>query len=584
MMQSIKRELDFPKPYGAEGTGRDPSDLNASRTAGRRKREFIPTERKDELYWDRRRKNNEAAKRSREKRRVNDVVLESRLAVLGQENAALKAELLALKLKFGPASSAAYAREVWSAAADRHRGPAPPGAGRSSSSGVSERGGSCISVIKHSPHAPHTRVKVEPAENRSYAQENRSYTQENRSDPQENRNCAQENRSYTQENRSDPQENRSCAQENHSDPQENRSDPQENRSCAQENRSYTQENRSDPQENRSDPQENRSCAQENRSYTQQNCSCAQENRSYTQENRSDPQENRSCAQENRSDPQENRSCAQENRSDPQENRSCAQENRSYTQENRSCAQENRSYTQENRSDPQENRSCAQENRSDPQENRSCALENRSCAQENRSDPQENRSCAQENRSDPQENRSCAQKNLSPCGFSRAGPLCGAFSQQLSGGSPGASPRSSDDGAVSKWSDGEDEQRVPRAAGDPRSVIVSTHKAPHAGSGSSSALPHKLRLKARTVRVRAEAVEREDDRAAGPRAAGPPRCPLALQVSAMQRWARRSRLTSSSVPYGSELSDAGHSFLPRGSASPSRPTARQGSVSAGRSPS
>ncbi|XP_061557469.1 LOW QUALITY PROTEIN: nuclear factor, interleukin 3 regulated, member 6 [Phycodurus eques] len=67
----------------------------------RRKREFIPLEKKDEGYWDKRKKNNEAAKRSREKRRVNDMVLESRVLALLEENTRLRAELLALKFRFG---------------------------------------------------------------------------------------------------------------------------------------------------------------------------------------------------------------------------------------------------------------------------------------------------------------------------------------------------------------------------------------------------------------------------------------------------------------------------------------------------
>lgn len=67
----------------------------------RRKREFIQEEKKDECYWEKRRKNNEAAKRSREKRRVNDMVLEQRVLGLLEENARLRAELLALKLRFG---------------------------------------------------------------------------------------------------------------------------------------------------------------------------------------------------------------------------------------------------------------------------------------------------------------------------------------------------------------------------------------------------------------------------------------------------------------------------------------------------
>lgn len=76
----------------------------ASPAAGgpaRRKREFTPEEKKDDGYWDKRKKNNEAAKRSREKRRVSDLALESRVLALLEENARLKAELLALKFRFG---------------------------------------------------------------------------------------------------------------------------------------------------------------------------------------------------------------------------------------------------------------------------------------------------------------------------------------------------------------------------------------------------------------------------------------------------------------------------------------------------
>ncbi|XP_009865724.1 PREDICTED: nuclear factor interleukin-3-regulated protein-like [Apaloderma vittatum] len=67
----------------------------------RRKREFMPDEKKDNMYWEKRRKNNEAAKRSREKRRLNDFAMESQLAALVKENAILRTELLSLKLRFG---------------------------------------------------------------------------------------------------------------------------------------------------------------------------------------------------------------------------------------------------------------------------------------------------------------------------------------------------------------------------------------------------------------------------------------------------------------------------------------------------
>uniref|UniRef100_A0A3B4Y3G5 Nuclear factor, interleukin 3 regulated, member 4 n=1 Tax=Seriola lalandi dorsalis TaxID=1841481 RepID=A0A3B4Y3G5_SERLL len=74
----------------------------------RRKREFIPEEKKDALYWEKRRKNNEAAKRSREKRRMNDYVLETHFIALKEENARLSAELMAMKLHFGLVHPAAY--------------------------------------------------------------------------------------------------------------------------------------------------------------------------------------------------------------------------------------------------------------------------------------------------------------------------------------------------------------------------------------------------------------------------------------------------------------------------------------------
>lgn len=74
-------------------------------TNSRKQREFIPDSKKDESYWDRRKRNNEAAKRSREKRRISDLVLETRVLELTRENSILKAELYAIKEKFGIAPS-----------------------------------------------------------------------------------------------------------------------------------------------------------------------------------------------------------------------------------------------------------------------------------------------------------------------------------------------------------------------------------------------------------------------------------------------------------------------------------------------
>lgn len=77
----------------------------------RRKREFISSEKKDASYWEKRRKNNEAAKRSREKRRFNDMVLENRVIALNDENVRLKAELLQLKMRFGLISAASFGKK-----------------------------------------------------------------------------------------------------------------------------------------------------------------------------------------------------------------------------------------------------------------------------------------------------------------------------------------------------------------------------------------------------------------------------------------------------------------------------------------
>lgn len=73
---------------------------NSNVLCARKQREFIPDSRKDDTYWDRRRKNNEAAKRSREKRRISDLMLETRVLELTRENALLMAELYAIKEAF----------------------------------------------------------------------------------------------------------------------------------------------------------------------------------------------------------------------------------------------------------------------------------------------------------------------------------------------------------------------------------------------------------------------------------------------------------------------------------------------------
>lgn len=93
-----------PPSNGSSGDSHDYGAFDFKRKdffGQRKQREFIPDSKKDDGYWDRRRRNNEAAKRSREKRRFNDMVLEQRVVELSKENHVLKAQLDAIKEKYG---------------------------------------------------------------------------------------------------------------------------------------------------------------------------------------------------------------------------------------------------------------------------------------------------------------------------------------------------------------------------------------------------------------------------------------------------------------------------------------------------
>ncbi|KAL6107751.1 uncharacterized protein ACO6RY_18457 [Pungitius sinensis] len=114
--------LSSPPHRGGGHVSHDGEELE--RKGSRRKREFIPEEKKDAQYWEKRHKNNEAAKRSREKRRLNDHVLESHLMALKEENGRLGAELMAIKLHFGLVHPAAYSAHL-GGQLHAHGGPQP---------------------------------------------------------------------------------------------------------------------------------------------------------------------------------------------------------------------------------------------------------------------------------------------------------------------------------------------------------------------------------------------------------------------------------------------------------------------------
>ncbi|XP_061666722.1 TEF transcription factor, PAR bZIP family member a isoform X2 [Syngnathoides biaculeatus] len=65
------------------------------------KKVFVPEEQKDEKYWQRRKKNNVAAKRSRDARRLKENQITVRAAFLERENSALRTEVSDLRKECG---------------------------------------------------------------------------------------------------------------------------------------------------------------------------------------------------------------------------------------------------------------------------------------------------------------------------------------------------------------------------------------------------------------------------------------------------------------------------------------------------
>ena len=88
---------NFEFPYPNEGS----LIKNNASFNTRKHREFIPELRKDDHYWSKRRKNNDAAKRSREKRRINDIAMGATIHEVTDYNNFLLKEIESLKKHFG---------------------------------------------------------------------------------------------------------------------------------------------------------------------------------------------------------------------------------------------------------------------------------------------------------------------------------------------------------------------------------------------------------------------------------------------------------------------------------------------------
>ncbi|KAK0148486.1 Nuclear factor interleukin-3-regulated protein [Merluccius polli] len=98
----------LPLSPNSERESHPSPEYQLSWKAIRQKRTFIVDKNKDATYWDRRRKNNEAARHSREKSRLKEYMLERQLLALTEENARLRSELHSLKLHLGFVHSGAY--------------------------------------------------------------------------------------------------------------------------------------------------------------------------------------------------------------------------------------------------------------------------------------------------------------------------------------------------------------------------------------------------------------------------------------------------------------------------------------------
>ncbi|XP_038075904.1 thyrotroph embryonic factor-like [Patiria miniata] len=77
------------------------ADISIISEPTRKKVRPVPEEKKDNCYWDRRRKNNDAAKRSRDARREKEEEIALRAVFLEQENMKLRAEVSILKSEMG---------------------------------------------------------------------------------------------------------------------------------------------------------------------------------------------------------------------------------------------------------------------------------------------------------------------------------------------------------------------------------------------------------------------------------------------------------------------------------------------------
>lgn len=77
------------------------SQANDHASVNRREKRTVPSSEKDAKYWEKRHRNNLAAKRSRENKRLVEMSTKKKATILERENALLRHEIQVLKTKFG---------------------------------------------------------------------------------------------------------------------------------------------------------------------------------------------------------------------------------------------------------------------------------------------------------------------------------------------------------------------------------------------------------------------------------------------------------------------------------------------------
>ncbi|XP_072759761.1 uncharacterized protein [Anoplolepis gracilipes] len=101
-MPPLMQSLSVPQPFSTSSSGPmnrhfTTNGINNLHRRPRSEKKPIPDEQKDEKYFERRKRNNQAAKKSRDARKIREDHIALRATMLEHENAILKAQVVTLR-------------------------------------------------------------------------------------------------------------------------------------------------------------------------------------------------------------------------------------------------------------------------------------------------------------------------------------------------------------------------------------------------------------------------------------------------------------------------------------------------------